>query len=226
METRSIKEDAIFSGDHSQSERLGEMSGTNQSDLSCVIAIERPAWRSRRAVAVFLLITISVVVFDLVLKSVSFRYVAGEPVILSPFSSDKPVIPIHDSVIVIPRLLNMQLTTNSGAVFGLGKGGRWIFIIVSVVAGVIIIRLFCKSSSGSLWFHIALSLILGGALGNLYDRCVYHVVRDMLFMFPGTGLWPWIFNLADVALVVGVCLILLITWRGERHRRMSESVAD
>ncbi|NJS15352.1 MAG: hypothetical protein HC788_13065, partial [Sphingopyxis sp.] len=67
-----------------------------------------------------------------------------------------------------------------------------------------------------------LGLVLAGALGNLYDRVVYGAVRDMLHMFPGVELpfgwtwpnglrdvWPWVFNGADVSLLVGVGVLLM-----------------
>jgi len=54
--------------------------------------------------------------------------------------------------------------------------------------------------------------VLGGALGNLYDRILYGKVRDFIFLtlnISGKDIWPWIFNIADVALVVGVFGLLL-----------------
>ena len=70
-----------------------------------------------------------------------------------------------------------------------------------------------------------MALILGGALGNLYDRVRFSAVRDMLHMLPdtdlpfgwawpggSTGIFPSIFNPADAALACGVCMVLLISW--------------
>jgi signal peptidase II len=77
--------------------------------------------------------------------------------------------------------------------------------------------------------HFGLALILAGALGNLYDRIMYGAVRDMLYLFPGVKLpfgitwpggnpelYPWIFNIADAALCVGVVLIILTMLRKPR----------
>ena len=124
-------------------------------------------------------------------------------------------VPGHEPVVVIPGLLNFQLTLNTGAVFGLGQGARPIFILVSVVALVVIVFLVYRSPRHATLYHIGLGLILGGALGNLYDRVLYSAVRDMLHMLPNTGLWPWIFNPADVALVCGVGLVLVVSWISE-----------
>lgn len=130
--------------------------------------------------------------------------------------TDRPErVPGHEPIEVIPGLLNFQLTLNTGAVFGLGQGARPIFILVSVVALVVIVFLVYRSPRQATLYHIGLGLILGGALGNLYDRVLYSAVRDMLHMLPNTGLWPWIFNPADVALVCGVGVVLVVSWISE-----------
>ena len=87
-------------------------------------------------------------------------------------------------------------------------------------------RLFWRSPARAVLLQIALALILAGALGNLYDRIQFAAVRDMLHLFPdtnlpfglswpggGRGLYPWIFNLADVALLFGVLTVVYITWK-------------
>ena len=130
--------------------------------------------------------------------------------------TDRPErVPGHEPVVVIPGLLHLQLTLNTGAVFGTGQGGRPVFIGVSTVAVFVILFLLYRSPVGARMYHVGLALILGGALGNLYDRVLYSAVRDMLHMLPSTGLWPWIFNPADVALVCGVALVLVVSWLSE-----------
>ena len=104
-------------------------------------------------------------------------------------------MPHHDPTVVIPHVLNLQLTANEGAIFGIGKGSRWIFVAVSLVAVGFVGRIFWKSDAKMKCFHVALALILAGAIGNLYDRILYAVVRDMLHLFPGSNLpfgltWP------------------------------------
>lgn len=134
-------------------------------------------------------------------------------------------VPEHEPIEVIPGLLNFQLTLNTGAVFGLGQGARPIFITVSVVALLVIVFLVYRSPRGATLYHIGLGLILGGALGNLYDRVLYSAVRDMLHMLPNTGLWPWIFNPADVALVCGVGLVLVVSWLSEMKQGKQKKAA-
>ena len=190
------------------------------------------AGRSGRAIAFFLVVVIATLAADLVLKYWAFNHVAGRPVVLTEevtqdhfgFWSKYP----HSPTVLVPHVLQLQLTTNTGAVFGLGKGNRIMFIVVSVIATGVIGWMFWRSPARAWSVHLALGLVLAGALGNLYDRVLYRAVRDMLHMLPGVHLpfglswpggisevWPWIFNLADVALLAGVGLVLIATWRSE-----------
>lgn len=134
-------------------------------------------------------------------------------------------VPGHPPIVVVPGVLNFQLTLNTGAVFGLGQGARPIFIVVSIIALVVITFLIYRSPPNARFYHLGLAMILGGALGNLYDRVLYSAVRDMLHMLPGTGLWPWIFNPADVALVVGVCMVLVVSWATEMKQAKAKKAA-
>lgn len=187
-----------------------------------------PAYRAPLAIAMFIGVTVGVLVADMALKYWAFDNVAGVPVVDvhqagidgRAFWEQYP----HEPQGLVPGVLSLKLTTNPGAVFGLGKGNRWFFVVVSVLAIGLISYLFLRSPARSTLLHLALALILAGALGNLYDRWFYGVVRDMLWLFPGTGLWPWIFNLADVSLVIGVGLIILLTLFHELRRSADETV--
>lgn len=134
-------------------------------------------------------------------------------------NGEPPRVPQHVAIEAVPGLLNFQLTLNTGAVFGTGQGGRPIFIAVSLVATVVILFLLYRSPRRAWGYQVGMALILGGALGNLYDRVRFSAVRDMLHMLPSTGLWPWIFNPADVALVIGVGLVLLVSYLSDRKAK-------
>jgi len=183
----------------------------------------RSAWRRPAAVACFLGVIALVLAADLSLKGWAFANVADEPVVVTElaqvhheaFWRQYP----HEPIVVVPKVLSLRLTTNTGAVFGVGKGGRVFFIAVSVLAAAIISYMFVRSGANARLLHLALALILAGALGNLYDRLVYGAVRDMFHLFPETNLWPWIFNLADAALMAGVGLVLVLTFLNERRAK-------
>lgn len=186
---------------------------------------------------IFFVIAAVVLAGDLIVKHLSFAHVADQPILLTANNAHDPsVIPHHEAVPLIPHVLSLKLTLNHGAVFGLGAGGRVFFIAVTLIAIVTIITLFWRSDHQQRVLHVGLSLVLAGALGNLYDRIVYAAVRDMLYLFPGvklpfglswpggiSELYPWIFNVADVALCVGVGLILLTMLRKPRVENPSTS---
>lgn len=188
------------------------------------------AGRSRGAILRFAVVFLIVLVGDLVLKQQAFERVAGTPVALERGPDGTlPPIPAHDAVIVVPKVLALQLTLNRGAVFGLGQGGRWVFVFFSVVAVGVVVTIFTRSRANAIVLHLALAAVLAGALGNLYDRLAVGAVRDMLLLFPGVrlpfgwtwpggadGLYPWIFNLADVGLVIGLGVLVILSSRSER----------
>jgi signal peptidase II len=211
------------------------------------------AARSPRAVALFVGTAIVLLGADLLVKHYAFERVAGVPLHLARSESDgttivrvrddagqlvtlerrhphepASAIPPHDQVTLIPRVLALKLTLNTGAVFGIGKDRQSFFAVVSLLAVAVIAFVFYRSRAGHHWLHLCLGLILSGALGNLYDRMLYNAVRDMFWLFPGIelpfgwtwpggarDLYPWLFNIADAALVVGVGLMLVLMWGQE-----------
>ncbi len=77
----------------------------------------------------------------------------------------------HDQPrVIVDNLLSLQLSLNPGALFGIGAGFAPIFVGASVLALLFVLYLFANSGTGRWSMHIALGLVLGGALGNLYDR--------------------------------------------------------
>ncbi|HUB25575.1 MAG TPA: signal peptidase II [Tepidisphaeraceae bacterium] len=131
-----------------------------------------------------------------------------------------PIMPI------IPGWLELQYTDNHGAALGFLQGYRWMFLSVSVVAVAFLAYLFSASRKDQPGLQIILGMLLAGVLGNLYDRVYLGYVRDMIHIFPGhrwpdaiaqhlpafwtTPEWfPWIFNIADSLLCVGVALMLI-----------------
>lgn len=120
----------------------------------------------------------------------------------------------------VPGYLNFQALVNQGAVFGIGQGQRFLFLIVSALAIGFILYLFAASKQQRL-YQLVLGLLLAGVIGNMYDRLNLGFVRDMIHALPGRTwpgtqreIFPWIFNLADMWLCVGVGLIFLHTLRG------------
>lgn len=200
---------------------VSSVSESSQADAAPV----RPAYRSPVAVVLFLVVSAVLLAADLVVKQLAFERVDGVPVVLPEGYTDNPnnYIPNHRVIVVIPKLLNLQLVYNTGAVFGVGKGNQNLFVIVSVVAVIVILFVFARSSSKAWLMHAALGLVLGGALGNMYDRLKFNAVRDMFKMLPDTPLWPWVFNVADAALMIGVGTLMVLIYRADRRARTAQS---
>ncbi|HEY8666899.1 MAG TPA: signal peptidase II [Tepidisphaeraceae bacterium] len=109
----------------------------------------------------------------------------------------------------LPGWLHFTATTNQGAVFGLGQGKRWLFIAVSVAAIVFLTSLFARSRRQP-WYQIILAMLLAGVLGNMFDRVTLGYVRDMIHALPRwPRLFPYIFNVADCLLCVGVGVMII-----------------
>jgi signal peptidase II len=118
---------------------------------------------------------------------------------------------LHDSIPVIPGFFRIIRTENRGAAFGLfaDSPSEWkvgLLILFSLVALVIVSALLWKNSHSMTSTGIGLALILGGAIGNLWDRVVSGHVVDFLLFYVGQYQWP-AFNLADSAIVVGAGLL-------------------
>jgi signal peptidase II len=177
------------------------------------------AWHAPVVILAFFLMSLALLTVDLWVKDWSFRTVAGRPVELTRENAQDPRFweqyP-HDTTIVVPKVLGLRLVTNKGAVFGIGQGKQYVFAGVTVLALGVIGWIFFRSPAKAWLTHLALAFILAGAVGNFYDRVVYGVVRDMFLLFPGTKLFPWVFNPADVFLDVGVVLAIYIIFWGNK----------
>ncbi|WP_440097836.1 signal peptidase II [Streptosporangium sp. H16] len=175
---------------------------TGETEEGAVPAAPLPA----RRIAVLATIVPIVYALDLVTKTLVLRTLEGR----EPF-------------VVVPDLLQFRVIFNSGAAFSLGTGMTIIFTCVATAVVVAILR--TARNLRSLPWAITLSLLLGGALGNLTDRIFRwpsgfgpgrpsplqgHVV-DFIETFPGH--FP-VWNIADSAIVCGGILAVLLAWRG------------
>lgn len=123
--------------------------------------------------------------------------------------------------VIIEGVLSFHYSTNKGALFGMGQELTGLFVAASLAALLFVLYVFAKSTAGQRSFHVALGMILAGALGNLYDRLfVGGEVRDFIKIELHIGdfeLWPWIFNVADMLLVCGVSILMLNIWFSRKH---------
>jgi signal peptidase II len=108
---------------------------------------------------------------------------------------------------------------NTGAAFGFFQNGNLIFIILGFIVSGVIIYYYPHVSKEDWWLKLALGLQLGGALGNLIDRLQYGHVID----FISIGSFP-VFNVADSAITVGTCILLLGVFLKERKMNQQAKI--
>lgn len=137
--------------------------------------------------AYVLLITLSVIALDQATKYL----------IVTSFNT-------YDPIEIFP-FLNIVNVRNTGAAFGMFRSlGSGFFIIISLAAIIFIVNLIMRNA----YNFIGLSLILGGAVGNLIDRLFYGKVVDFIDFSAGNFHWP-AFNVADSSLTIGIGIILI-----------------
>lgn len=138
-------------------------------------------------------IAVVVLVLDQASKLLAIEVLAGPPVAVLPF-------------------FNLNLTFNTGAAFGfLNQAGgwqKWLFIAISGTISVVIVFMIRSLARRDLQTAVALSMILGGAVGNLIDRVRLGYVIDFIQLYYKTWSWP-VFNIADTAIFIGAVLLAM-----------------
>ena len=205
-----------------------------------------PAWRSRGAWTVLLVSAVLGIAVDLWSKWLAFEKIAGYPVVVDRdsvlgISATDPrgisaLVPRHETVTVVPHLLDLTLVLNPGAVFGIGPGKRWFFIGFTAVAMCFAVIMFASwTRARDRWAHMAIGLLVAGGLGNFYDRLAFGCVRDFLHPLPGVkfpwgwdpwgsqgAVWPYVSNIADLWLIIGIGVLAIHLWRRDGHAKAEE----
>ena len=148
----------------------------------------------------YLWLTALIIVLDLASKAVVSQY----------FS-------LYETMVVIPGWFNLTLAHNSGAAFSFlaDESGwqRWFFAAIALIVSTIIFFWIKRLQDHERWMAIALALVLGGALGNLWDRLTLGYVVDFLDFYyqssPQSAMhWP-AFNIADMAISIGAFMLII-----------------
>lgn len=125
----------------------------------------------------------------------------------------------YDSIPVVPEWLRVVHTENPGAAFGILADGNPVLrsaVLIGISSAVLIfVAIALWNQGGSALARCGLSLILGGAAGNLYDRLVHQTVTDFIEVYHGGWSFP-AFNVADSAITVGAALLLVDMLRPQR----------
>jgi signal peptidase II len=130
---------------------------------------------------------------------------------------------LHESDPIIDGFFNITYVQNTGVAFGIlssvsSPAKSLLLSAFTAFAAVVVITYSFRSSARNRLLQVALALVLGGALGNLYDRLVYGYVVDFLEFYLGTYHWP-AFNVADSAITIGVVLLALEIIKSETPSR-------
>lgn len=122
-------------------------------------------------------------------------------------------VPLYEVRSVIPGLFRLTHVKNRGAAFGIfadspNEGKIVVLILLSMVALAVVVTLLWRNQPSARRMGLGLALILGGAVGNLFDRLVHGSVVDFLDFYLSAYHWP-VFNVADSAIVIGAALLLV-----------------
>ena len=124
----------------------------------------------------------------------------------------------------------LTLAYNRGAAFGLSIGDdpRWFFVLIALIALGLVIAVFIHTRPNDNLRVVSLALVTSGALGNLIDRVRWEGgVVDFIGPIPlGFTSWPWIFNIADMAISCGAVLLAASFWLEERDLKRSRAQAE
>ncbi|MEJ7808869.1 MAG: signal peptidase II [Gemmatimonadaceae bacterium] len=149
-----------------------------------------------------------IVLLDVITKALAVRHLA----------------PMHVPREVLGDVFRLTLVYNPGAAFGLDLGpySRWIFLVLTLVALVVLGRLYRATRASEVMRSVALGLVCGGAVGNLIDR-IRSASGVVDFLDVGIGDWRWpTFNIADIAVSVGAFLLAWALW-GEEQATAAEA---
>ena len=126
---------------------------------------------------------------------------------------------LYEQIVIIPDYFSWTLAYNTGAAFSFladaGGWQRWFFAVVALVVSGVLLVWMKGLKPHETWVAVALALILGGALGNLFDRVAYgHVIDFILVHWQSRWYFP-AFNLADSAITLGAIMLVLDMFRSK-----------
>ena len=126
---------------------------------------------------------------------------------------------LYEQIVIIPDYFSWTLAYNTGAAFSFladaGGWQRWFFAVVALVVSGVLLVWMKGLKPHETWVAVALALVLGGALGNLFDRVAYgHVIDFILVHWQSRWYFP-AFNLADSAITLGAIMLVLDMFRSK-----------
>ena len=128
---------------------------------------------------------------------------------------------LFDSIELLP-VFNLTYVRNYGAAFSFlsdaGGWQRWFFTLIAVVISIVLAVWLAKNKPEQAKLNLALTLVLGGAIGNLIDRSVYGYVIDFLHVYYQNWHYP-AFNIADSAICIGAALLIWDSFSSDEAKK-------
>lgn len=137
--------------------------------------------------SIYFIITLLIITFDYIIKL-----------------KVKSNMNVGESIKVIGDFFKITYIQNKGAAFGMLQDKQIVFLVFGFITIAFLINLFLKTNDNIT--KTSISMVIGGAIGNIIDRLLYGYVVDM---FDFSGVWSYIFNFADVCVVLGVGILAL-----------------
>lgn len=161
----------------------------------------------RRRLLIAGAIVAAVVGLDILTKTWALRALADGPIWL------------------VGHSIGFVLSFNSGSAFSIVRSGAPVLAVIASIAAVVLIRTVLRTDDA--WLVIGLSLVLGGAMGNLVDRLFRapSFLHGAVIDFVKLGPWP-LFNVADAAISIGAVIIIVRVLLDGRHREAAPAAAD
>ena len=127
---------------------------------------------------------------------------------------------MFQQIVIIPDLFSWTLAYNTGAAFSFlaDSSGwqRWLFALIAIAVSAVLVVWLKRLGRNDTWLAVALALVLGGALGNLYDRVALgHVIDFILVHWQNRWYFP-AFNIADSAITVGAIMLALDMFKSKK----------
>lgn len=128
-------------------------------------------------------------------------------------------MPLYTSIPIVGEYVKLTHIRNPGAAFGISVGSPALFLVLSMLACGVVAYYFKTLPVSERWGRFSLTLVLGGAVGNLIDRIRFGEVTDFIEVGIDAYRWP-VFNVADMAVTIGVVLLFIRLY----HARPSASL--
>lgn len=154
-------------------------------------------WKVRKVKKYLYIITVIILFFDQMIKQIVVSQLA-----------------LHDSISIIPSFFNISYVQNLGGAWGILNHYTWILILLSIGIFLFFSSYLSKQDKITRVSTISYGLFFGGLLGNLADRILRGYVIDYLDFYIFGYDFP-VFNLADIAIVVAIFLLIIEMWRDE-----------